>query len=323
MVLPCNVALAADGFTPEEDFVSKAEATQFAEELKDLDEGSYDSSLRLIVSSNKQIDYLDAVNTATGIDDLYVLQFDDDSSAKKAEEYYKSLSYVKYVEYDDELENALCNNNTEETFDFAPNCYSTINQNIDDAIKLLEKENISTPEIRVGVIDSGVAKTEITESRIDGGYSYLEDHSSDGTQDGRGHGTKVASTIVLNTLDYTRLYAYQIFENDGTASLSTAISAIYLAVTDNCKIINCSFMFRESKRSGAMISAINYASSQKRIIVCAAGNESENLNGNLYYYPAMIKNCITVGATTQTKKFADFSNYGDCVDIYATGYDMV
>ena len=118
MILPCNIALAADEFTPEENFVSKAEATQFAEELKELDEESYDSSCRLIVSSSKQIDYLDAVDTATGIDDLYVLQFDDDSSAKKAEEYYKSLSYVKYVEYDYEEENMLCE--AEDDFDFFP-----------------------------------------------------------------------------------------------------------------------------------------------------------------------------------------------------------
>ena len=320
IIIPSSVALAADGYTPPVDTITKQEVYQFSDELKEMNMEKYDTSSRLIVSSDKDIDYLNAVNAATGIEGLYVLQFPNTQSASEAYSYYDSLSYVNYVEYDAEVEDALCSTTSKESFNFTPNCYSTVNQNIDDAIKLLKQENILTPEVRVGVIDSGIARTKITESRIDGGYSYLENHSTDGTQDGRGHGTKVAGTIILNTLDYTRIYAYQIYENEGTASLSHAISAIYLAVTDSCKIINCSFLFNQAKKSNAMIDAVNYAESQGTIIVCAAGNESKELEA--YDYPAILENVVTVGATTRDNRLPAFSNFGDGIDIYATGTGM-
>ena len=317
MILPCNIALAADEFTPEEDFVSKAEATQFAEELKELDEESYDSSCRLIVSSSKQIDYLDAVDTATGIDNLYVLQFDDDSSAKKAEEYYKSLSYVKYVEYDYEEENMLCE--AEDDFDFFPQCVSTVNSNIDDAIKLIHKENISMSEIKVGVIDSGIAVTSFTKDRIDGGYSFIDGYSEDGTDDKRGHGTKVAGTIIQNSLDNVRLYSYQIINKDGGGSLSKAASAIYLAISDGCKILNCSF---GNDNAGfvhtTLVNAVDYATKNDVFVIASAGNDSKNL-ADAPTYPASIENAITVGAMDQNKRLSSFSNFGEGVDIYATG----
>lgn len=327
IIIPSSVVLAADGYEFSVDKITQEEAQEFADEIKDLDG---EVSNRLIVSTDKDIDYMGAVDVATGIEGLYVLQFPNAEKASKAYDYYDSLSFVNYVEYDVECESPLCSadtkdinlqySNVKNDFDFIPDCPSTVNQNIDDAIKLLKQESIEMPEIRIGVIDSGIARTKITASRLDGGYSYLENHSTDGTQDGQGHGTEVAGSIILNTLDYVRLYSYQIF--DGTkysATMSNVISAIYLAIADNCKIINCSFLLKEAKKSDAMISAINFANSRNIIIVCAAGNYSENLNGNLYYYPAMATNCITVGATTPENRVASFSNFGDGVDIYAVG----
>lgn len=317
IIIPCNIALASNGYELGNDKITQEEVQQFANEIKEMNTSKYDASSRLIVSADKDIDCLNAVDVATGIEGLYVLQFPNAETASKAYVYYDSLSYVNYVEYDAETENALCSTDTEEKYDFTPNCYSTINQNIDDAIKLLEKEGVATPDIRVGVLDSGIAKTKITERRLDGGYSYLEDHSTDGTQDGQGHGTLVAGTIILNTLDYVRLYSYQIFDGPGTGSITRAISAIYLAVSDNCKIINCSFLFKNGKRSSAMIEAVDYATTQGTIVVCGAGNDSQNIGE--YWYPAILKNSITVGSVSSNKKIATSSNFGEAVDIYSFG----
>lgn len=321
IIIPCNIALAAAEFTPDEDYVTRSEAIQFAEELKEMDGESYDSSLRLIVSSSKQIDYLDAVDIATGIDDLYVLQFDNKSSAKKAEEYYNSLSYVNYVEYDYEVADAVCE--LEDNFDFFPKCVSTVNSNIDDAIKLIHKEGIKLSEIKVGVIDSGIAVTSFTKNRIDGGYSYIEGFSSDGTQDKRGHGTKVAGTIIQNSLDNVRLYSYQVLDENGSGTVSRTVSAIYLGITDGCKILNCSFRY-ELPVPGTMnsiTSAIDYATNKGVFVVAGAGNDSKNLKDTCNY-PALIESAITVGAMDQNKRLSVFSNYGKGVDIYATGEGM-
>lgn len=300
--------------------IKKDDACQFAEELSEINDKEYDVENRLIVSADKDIDYLNATDIATGIEGLYVLQFPDVQSASEAYDYYNSQSYVNYVEYDAEIEDALCSAETANNYNFTSNCYSTVNQNIDDAIKLLKQENIVMPEIRIGVIDSGIAKTKITENRLDGGYSYLENHSSDGTQDGQGHGTLVAGTIIQNTLSNIRLYSYQIWDGPGNASMSYAISAIYLAIADNCKIINCSFLFNEAKKSNAMIDAVNHAESQGIIIICAAGNESKKIEA--YDYPAVLKNTIAVGSVERTKKIALSSNFGESVDIYSFGVQV-
>lgn len=317
LLVPNFASYALDNNTIAESTITKDDAYQFAKDLSEMNMDEDDTSSRLIVSANKSIDYMNAVDVATGIEGLYVLQFPDFQSASKAYSYYDSLSYVNYVEYDAEVENALCSTETADNNDFTPDCPSTINQNIDDAVKLLKQENVAMPEIRIGVIDSGIAKTQFTKSRLDGGYSYLENYSTDGTQDNQGHGTKVAGTIIQNTPDYVKLYSYQIFNIGNRQSLTTAISAIYLAITDNCKIINCSFLFNEAKKSNAMIDAVNHAESQGIIIICAAGNETKELE--IYDYPAILENTITVGATTPANRLATFSNFGDGVDIYAVG----
>lgn len=321
LILSCTTALAEDGYKPNTEIITRTEAIQFAEELKEMNGESYDSSLRLIVSSNKRIDYLDAVYTATGINDLYVLQFDNESSTKKAEEYYNSLSYVNYVEYDTVCDNVLCE--VEDEFDCNATCLSTVFCNIDDAIKLVHKEVLTLPEIKVGICDSGIAKTSFTESRLDGGFSFLKGYPEDGTQDKVGHGTKVAGTVVLNSLNNVRLYSYQIFDNTSTNTISMLVSAIYKAVSDGCRVINCSVQYDTSITSDqrALTEAIDYATNQGCIVVAGAANDSVDVSSS-DTYPAKVQSAITVGAVDQSNKLATFSNFGKGVDIYALGRGM-
>lgn len=318
-LIPGNALFTTDSYKPER-VISRQEAYGFADELKEMGSKKYDVENRLIIGADKKIDYLNAVSTATGIEGLYVLQFATADAAQKAYDYYNSLPYINYVEYDSKLENSLCSAETESSYNFTPNCYSTVTQNIDDAIKLMKKESISIATQNIGVIDTGIAINNITKNRLAGGYSYLDDHSSDGTQDEYGHGSSVAGVIINNTLDAVRLYSYQIEDTGQPSTISYAVSAIYLAVSDNCKIANCSFVLGEAKESKAMIEAADYANSHGMIIVCAAGNDSKELSG--YKYPAMLDNSIAVGAVTSNKRITSFSNFGNAVDIYADGYAL-
>lgn len=330
IIIPALIALAADGYTPPGDIITKEEAYQFADELKQMDMDSYEADLRLIVKAHKQIDYLDAVSTASGINDLYVLQFDNEKSAQKAENYYNSLSYVEYVERDMELKNAFCSVD-ESDFDFPAECISTVNHNIDDAIKLLKKENIDAPEIKIAVLDSGIARTEITQSRIDGGYTFVEGVNPDGTTDlgsvNEGHGSKTAGTIILNTLDNVRLYSYQVDSKENGANSMYALSSIYMAAAEGCKIINMSLAFYDESIGAyehvynTWNEAIDYATSQGCICVAAAGNDGED-TAQLKIFPAQTENSITVGALNNFNSKAWFSNFGEWVDIYTIGGTM-
>lgn len=319
VLIPGNALFTTDLYKPER-VISRQEAYGFADELKEMGSKKYDVENRLIIGADKKIDYLNAVSTATGIEGLYVLQFATADAAQKAYDYYNSLPYINYVEYDSKLENSLCSAETESSYNFTPNCYSTVTQNIDDAIKLMKKESISIATQNIGVIDTGISVNNITKNRLAGGYSYLDDHSSDGTQDEYGHGSSVAGVIINNTLDTVRLYSYQIEDTGQPSTISYAVSAIYLAISDNCKIANCSFVLGEAKESKAMIEAADYANSHGMIIVCAAGNDSKELSG--YKYPAMLDNSIAVGAVTSNKRITSFSNFGNAVDIYADGYAL-
>lgn len=289
-------------------------ATKFAEELKAL---KGDMSLRLIVGSDKKLNLMNAVGIATGPNGTYVLQYDSKKAAQKAYDYYKSLSYVRYVEYDHKEENTLC---TAEGYDFKADCPSTVDCNIDDAIKLINKvKGDDLPEIKVAIVDSGVAVTSFTESRFDGGYSYLEGFSSDGTRDARGHGTLVAGTVVQNTLSNVKIRSYQILDQNGDGTYSDAISAIYLAVEDGCRVINCSFAFITQKNTYNPIDdAVDYANERGSIVVAGAGNNSKNL-GTIGLSPADSPNAITVGAVDHNRRLASYSNFGEGVDIYTTG----
>ena len=305
--------------------IPNVSATEFAQELKEM---NGEASQRLIVGSNNKLDSMGAVGTACGPNGTYVLQFDSDESTQKAYKYYNSLSYVRYVEYDSEVDNAFCS--TEGGYDFVTNCASTADCNIDDAIKLINKvKGDDLPEIRVAIIDSGIARTSVTNDRIDGGHTFIEGANEDGTtiilnNSNTQHGTYVAGTIIQNTLSNVRLYSYQdVRAEDGSSMASYSLSSIYLAVENNCKIISMSLAYNSQSTSGRhFIEAVDYATAQGCFCIAAAGNNSTTLE-NSTNYPGLCENAITVGAVDPNRKLCSFSNFGEGVDIYATGKAMV
>ena len=55
---------------------------------------------RLIVKSKYDIDPLDSVAIVEGYNDLHIVQFDNEESAKAAQEYYKNQNRIEYAEPD-------------------------------------------------------------------------------------------------------------------------------------------------------------------------------------------------------------------------------
>jgi subtilisin family serine protease len=110
--------------------------------------------------------------------------------------------------------------------------------------------------------------------------------------------------------------------------------AIRYAVDNGAKVINGSFGKYFSTHSDWVYDAIKYAADKDVLIVCAAGNESLDLNkdgktverypnDNRVGGPEIADNFLTIGAITYKygpELIADFSNYGKKeVDIFSPG----
>ena len=73
-------------------------------------------------------------------------------------------------------------------------------------------------------------------------------------------------------------------------------------------------------KSVALNFALDYAASLGIHFAVAAGNDQQNACS---YSPGSSKHAVTIGATDMQDKTADFSNFGNCVDLYAPGVNIL
>lgn len=91
---------------------------------------------------------------------------------------------------------------------------------------------------------------------------------------------------------------------------------IIYAVDFGANVISLSWGGSNFSNTGQKV--IDYAISKNIVVVAAAGND----NDNIQKYPAAFNGVISVAATDDQDKKANFSNYGSWVDISAPGVDI-
>lgn len=258
---------------------------------------------RLTVRSKEDIDFLNAVQTASGYDNTYYLQFDNEKDTLAAQKYYESLEDVESVIRDKVMY-------TDDVQSYGTECYATANSNIDDALKLIEEYFQDPPEIRVAVIDTGVENNDTFAGRIVGGSDSLPNEDY--------HGSYVAGTLLYNTPDNVKVYSYKV--GSGTyISTASAAAAIDKAVSDGCQIINMSFGGDDIDLT--LYKSIFKANLKGVIMLAAAGNDSKNLS--VYnQYPAEFNEVLAIGSMTESKSLDTSSNYGTGIFTYATGANV-
>ncbi|MBZ0263480.1 S8 family peptidase [bacterium] len=110
---------------------------------------------------------------------------------------------------------------------------------------------------------------------------------------------------------------YSAYDNQGFESGYTqtqaGITALVYATEMGCDVINMSY--GGGTRITAMENAINNAWNNGMLLFGASGND----NRNTIQYPANYDHVITVGATNSNDGRANFSNWGDWVEIAAPG----
>ena len=173
-----------------------------------------------------------------------------------------------------------------------------------------------------GSLDDSIVVSQSTTPILDDDGTIILGQSTTPILDGFkapnafGHGTMVAGLIHL-VAPTAKLMPVKVFSSDGTSTLSLIISGIYYAVDHGAKVINMSFSF--SGTSPELTNAINYANSQRVILVAAAGN-----NGMpLVLYPAGYNQVMGVGSTNNLDGRSTFSNYGSVVSLAAPGEGLI
>ena len=165
--------------------------------------------------------------------------------------------------------------------------------------------------VTVAILDSGVyphealAGTSIKQMDLVG---TADDPQADYT----GHGTAVAD-IVHSVAPRADLLSIRVLDSDGIGDTFTVAQGIIAATDNGADVINLSL--GSYGNSVVLHDAVNYAAERGTAVVAATGNDGiEQVS-----YPAAYDNVIGVTAVDATGAFAEFSNFGDEVDLGAPG----
>lgn len=179
--------------------------------------------------------------------------------------------------------------------------------------------------IDVYVIDTGININHIDfEGRARWGVTTVPGAPN---TDDNGHGTFVAGVIGSRTFGVAKkvnLIAVKGLNKEGTSTLSQILAALDWVIKQNASSSNHRNVVNLSLGAGyskVLNSAVDALVQSGMFIVAAAGNGNErNIGQNACNYsPASAPTAFTVGSTNINDQMSSFSNYGQCVNIYAPG----
>jgi len=173
--------------------------------------------------------------------------------------------------------------------------------------------------VDIYVVDTGVLSTHTDfAGRIRAGFASSGLNGTS-TEDCNGHGTHVAGTAAGATYGVApeaTVVPVRVLNCDGSGSLSGVIAGIDWAIQDHTTTPAVMNLSLGGGASGLLDAAVQRAIDDGITVVVAAGNNTADA---CKYSPAAAPNAITVGSTTSSDFRSPFSNYGDCVDIFAPG----
>lgn len=179
------------------------------------------------------------------------------------------------------------------------------------------------------IIDSGINYShEDFNGRASLGYDFVLEEEPENTdpnqnpgEDCKGHGTHVAGTV--GGLNYgvakdVELVSVRVFGCNGGSSVSRVLAAIEWITQYAIKpaVVNMSLGATASVETVPMTIAIENSISEGISYVVSAGNSYDNA---CLFTPANVDGAITVGASDINNNMAGYSNFGECVDIFAPG----
>jgi serine protease len=188
--------------------------------------------------------------------------------------------------------------------------------------------------VTIAVLDTGIAYADrgryrrapdLAKTRFVKGYDFVGKDSLPFDQNG--HGTFVTGILAQSTDNGTgvaglayraNIMPVRVLDSRGEGSATDIERGIRYAVRKKVDVINLSLEFGTEVRASeipGIIDAIRDANKAGVVLVAASGNEGERTIA----YPARATQVISVGATTENRCLADYSNGGTGLDIVAPG----
>ena len=189
-----------------------------------------------------------------------------------------------------------------------------------------------TGAVVVAVIDSGVdynhedLKKNMWQD-ANGNYGKDFINGDNEPMDDNGHGSHVAGTIaaignnnkgIIGVAPMSRIMALKVLAESGYGNLSAIAEAVRYAADNGADIINMSL--GGFGVSSTLEEVIEYAKMLGTLTVVAAGNYNENIENTT---PANVAAAITVSAIDPNDQKAEFSNYGEGIDVAAPGVSIL
>jgi len=174
-------------------------------------------------------------------------------------------------------------------------------------------------EIAVAVIDNGLSFNHplFIDILPGTGYDFVDSDTNPNEQPGPayGHGTFVSGIIKLIAPD-CNIIPLRAFDEEGLSTSFTIAKAVYFAINQEVDVVNLSFSSTE--RDMILETAVRQAYISGIALVGASGNDGQDVKT----YPASNSLVIGVGALDTLEYRADFSNYGNYLDICAPGVNV-
>ncbi len=189
-----------------------------------------------------------------------------------------------------------------------------------DAILADSAHKISTGDgILVAIIDNGMDFDHplLSNAFMSHGYDYIDNDTIAAEESGSflGHGTFVAG-IIMRIAPGCQIIPLRAFDEEGYGNTFDIAEAIYGAIDGGADVINMSFSMDID--NGILKDAIEAAFDANISMAAAAGNNGSNTT----VYPADYRGVIAVSALDSVDLIADFSNYGDMIDVCAPGVNI-
>lgn len=198
--------------------------------------------------------------------------------------------------------------------------------------------NTAASNVTAYIIDTGIyAGHADFGDRVQGGAGFVSSGSGrrattdPSTDDCNGHGTHVAGTVgggQYGVAKEVKLVPVRVLDCNGSGSTSGVIAGIDWVAQDAVNKHAVANMSLGGGASSSLDSAVAGAVQAGVVMVVAAGNDNADACN---YSPARAPSAITVGATghrvsvngvTRIDQYdgrADYSNYGNCLDLFAPG----